>query len=213
MNESTRPYIESFLFLSLTRAGRSNPSVWEPAVEKHCDYFILFYFFVGWRGWIQNGSQNSVLPWYSSLKKKKPSRSWRVAIVDGDLSQRVLLIVKRALTHGQGLTASLGKKPILLVARILPCEGERLLIALQIYMSGSCSTCPHPFPFPTLGAINRLQLTHNKQRLQFAARVNYGSNSAGSEICTASKQEARLTLNNGSYSHLWMPKQLPGSNE
>lgn len=39
------------------------------------------------------------------------------------------------LTQGQGLTASLGKKPILLVAGIFPWNGKWLLIAL--YMSES----------------------------------------------------------------------------
>lgn len=55
------------------------------------------------------------------------------------LSRCALLIVKHALTHGQGLTASLGKKPILLVAKILPCKGKRLLNAPRIYIEGLSS--------------------------------------------------------------------------
>lgn len=108
------------LLLSLTRAGRSNPQALEPGGEKHCGYFV------GWCGSIQRknwqilGAFLTFKPW---------TNSWKL--------RRVSVMVKRVLTHGQGLTASLGKKPILLVARILPCKGKRLLIALQIYMTGS----------------------------------------------------------------------------
>lgn len=63
------------------------------------------------------------------------------------LGRRALLIVKCALTHGQGLTASLGKKPILLVARILPCEGKRLLAALQTQHTFLAAAKPASPPF------------------------------------------------------------------
>ncbi len=47
------------------------------------------------------------------------------------------------LTHGQGLTASLGKKPVSCVVRILPCQDVWLLIAL--YLPWGDAPPPHCF--------------------------------------------------------------------
>lgn len=60
----------------------------------------------------------------------------------------------RILTHGHGLTASLGKKPISSVVRILPCQDAWLLTALFLPRGDA------PLPFPL---INLRQLAHNMQ--------------------------------------------------
>lgn len=119
-----------FLLLSLTRAGRSNPQALEPGVEKHCGYFVGWGWSIQRKDWQNFGAFVIFKPRTNSSTVR--SGGWKLRP-----EQKCLWNVKCTLTQGQGLTASLGKKPILLVARILPYEDKRLLIAVAIYMTGS----------------------------------------------------------------------------